>query len=388
MGPALEVSPIQALIDQPLSLRVVGLNAGESIIMRARMCQWCSEAVFAADTSGIVDLGKQRPLSGTYDVADPMGLIWSMSLEPGSSEANYSEELLLSVELRGSVQLFETGRRHYSDPRVVRILIREDGIAGVLWNPGGTGPHPAVIVLGGSLGGVRWSEAVAAMLASHGYAAFAVAYFAYDGLPPALANIPLEYFKTAIDWLRDRENVHADRLTAVGMSRGGELALQLGATFPDITSVIAVAPSGLRHGALGVGGAAWRYRGAALPFVRVSQLHDAAAVDAASIPVEQIGGPILFISGREDRIWPATTLAEFAVARLEQHFHPYPFKHLSYADAGHAFFTPYLPIDLGRTSHPVTGRIYPTGGTTRGTAFVQADAWKQMLAFLEDHHRR
>ncbi len=42
-----------------------------------------------------------------------------------------------------------------------------------------------------------WEHA-AALLASHGYAALALAYFGVEDVPKDLINIPLEYFGTAL----------------------------------------------------------------------------------------------------------------------------------------------------------------------------------------------
>jgi len=53
---------------------------------------------------------------------------------------------------------------------------------GYLFLPAGKGPYAAVLVLGGSEGGVP--QAKAEWLARHGYAALALAYFRYEGLPP------------------------------------------------------------------------------------------------------------------------------------------------------------------------------------------------------------
>ena len=78
-------------------------------------------------------------------------------------------------------------------------------------------------------GGIRGFTA--ALLAAHGYTTFTLGYFALDGLPQELKEIPLEYFKRAIDWFRSQPDVIPDLLGVVGSSRGGELALLLGSKF-------------------------------------------------------------------------------------------------------------------------------------------------------------
>jgi len=101
-------------------------------------------------------------------------------------------------------------------------------LVGTLFCPDTSGPHPAVITLGGVGGGLR--EGGAEALASEGFAA--LAYFGLEGLPRELVEIPLEYFARAIAWLKSQPEVDAKRIAVVGNPKGGELALLLGATYP------------------------------------------------------------------------------------------------------------------------------------------------------------
>src|SRR5262249_20676260 len=155
------------------------------------------------------------------------------------------------------------------------------------------------------------------------------------------------------------------RLLAVwGESRGGELALLVGATFPEINAVIAWQPSGVIFWALGEAEpgdtrprAAWTFRGQPLPYLQeqnssmgeepvaqpgspvaftpyyLSHLRDARAIERAAIPVENIRGPVLLVSGTDDQMWPSAELGDIAIRRLEAHRHPYPFRHLKYEGA-------------------------------------------------------
>src|SRR5262249_10377050 len=67
---------------------------------------------------------------------------------------------------------------------------RTAGLVGTLFLPPGDGRYPTVIVVSGGGGAIE--EFRAAVLASHGYAGLALAYFAQPGLPRGLVNIPLE----------------------------------------------------------------------------------------------------------------------------------------------------------------------------------------------------
>src|SRR5262249_57017321 len=82
---------------------------------------------------------------------------------------------------------------------VVRTPVREKGLVGTFFRPAGSGRHPGIVVFGGSGGGLR--EDPAALLAARGYAALALAYFNYEGVPKELVEIPLEDFGAALGGL-------------------------------------------------------------------------------------------------------------------------------------------------------------------------------------------
>jgi dienelactone hydrolase len=271
-------------------------------------------------------------------------------------------------------------------------------------------------VLGGSDGILP--EHRAALVASHGYAALALAYFRAPGLPPELTNIPVEYFENAVRWMRAQPWLQDRYLAVWGASRGGELALLLGATIPEINGVVAFVPSGVLHGPFGPhdskGGklADWTYGGKALPFLQentvtddptsidynappignspryLSQLRDTEAAERATIPVERIRGPILLVSARDDQLWPSAVMSDIAIRRLEQHRFGYPFRHLSYEGAGHGIHIPYSPTTQIAYIHPVDGVHYTGGGTPRANAEAGVDAWRNVLAFLEQGVRQ
>ena len=124
--------------------------------------------------------------------------------------------------------------------RVIRQPVDKEGLVATLFRPIAPGRRPTVIVLQGSLGGML--EASAAVLASHGFPALALAYFGVNPLPPELIEVPLEYFSEAIAWLKTQPAVDADRIAVMGVSKGGELAMLLAATYPeDIKAVVGYA---------------------------------------------------------------------------------------------------------------------------------------------------
>src|SRR3954465_9243834 len=96
--------------------------------------------------------------------------------------------------------------------------VHDGEVIGTFAVPGGLGPHPAVVALSGSDGGVPswWGD----LLAPHGIAVLAAAYFGVEPLPAVLCELPIEAVAHAGEWLRHRPEVRGDRVGLVGGSKG------------------------------------------------------------------------------------------------------------------------------------------------------------------------
>ena len=426
----LHVTPERALLDTPLDIYIDGLVPGQKITVRARMSSgrdvvWTSSAVYEVDSTGRIDLNRQPPLSGTFKAADAMGLIWSMSPE-GQTHANYaytypddfsSLNVTFEVLIDNEVVARKQAERLLQSDGVRREIVQVDDLIGVLFLPPGDGPHPVIMAVSGS--GGAWNEDVPMLFASHGYAALAVAYFNLGPLPKFLVNIPLEYFEIAINYLQNREDIDVERLAITGESRGGELALLLASIYPQFKVVIADVPSGILWGGFGydpVGGTkpAWLYGGRPIPYMGMNEAYQShanpadelrgqneavstapgfletirrnpEAAEKAEIPVENINGAVMPISGQDDHVWPSTQLASVVIERLKKHNFDKPFVHISYPGAGHSFSPPYLPTTGLANWHPINGALYSSGGQPEATYQAHVDSWQKKLDFLEAH---
>jgi len=426
--PSIVVDRPTALVDAAISISLRGFPPRQPVTIRAvqhfpSSTRWQAEATFAADDDGCVEVSEQAPVEGTYDGVSPMGLFWSAERLPGEAHMPARDSIMwprtVDLEATGAegARATLTIERHVAGSGVTRRPIETEGVVGTLFLPSGIGPHPAVIVLSGGGGGI--DEHWGAILASHGYAALSLAYFNAPGLPRGLVNIPLEYFENAIRWTRGQPWLRDHFLAVWGPSRGGELALLLGATFPDINAVIAWVPSGVVFWALGQSEpddtrprVAWTFRGKPLPCLQennpyagtapeepapgqpvawapayLEHLKDADAVERAAIPVEKIRGPVLLVSGTDDQMWPSSTLADIAVRRLEARDFAFPFQHLRYEGAGHTIKVPYGPLTVrvsGLGVEGFAGRLYSQGGTAKADAEAGVDAWQRQLSFIKD----
>lgn len=276
-GPPLHVSATEVQFDEAFEISVTGLaSLGKveisSSYVDAAGKEWTAEGTYVADLDGNLWLATQAPVEGTFDVADPMALIWSA---PPRTAAYYAptvygaEQVVITARVDGQEIGTATVSRTILPEGGAPVLIEGPDLIAEFYQPapGSQTPAPAVVVLGGSEGGIA-SQLIAGLLASHGYAPLAVGYFNIGSLPNTLERIPLEYFAAAFSWLKEQPDVDASRLGVVGFSRGGELALLLGAYYPEVTAVVSYNGSGFVQAAPFVTPPtpAWTWQGEDLPF--------------------------------------------------------------------------------------------------------------------------
>ncbi|MGH7864307.1 MAG: acyl-CoA thioester hydrolase/BAAT C-terminal domain-containing protein, partial [Candidatus Binataceae bacterium] len=292
--------------------------------------------------------------------------------------------------------------RRFMKNGITRTEVRDDGlVASYFCNQ--DAPRPGVILFGGSGGGL--AEEMPALLASRGFAVLSLAYFGMAGVPQYLIDIPLEYFARAIAWMKRQPTVKQGKLAVSGASRGGELALLLGATFTEITAVLAYVPSGVVWPGLGASEnpnpPSWTWRGEPIPAVKTTPMSPEVwskppvaitpwflesmannpSMDRATIAVEKINGAVLMFSGTDDAMWPSLRLADIAQQRFIAKGFKHPYEHVTYAGAGHMFRFPYSPV-MSEIYHPVARQLMALGGTPLGNHAASLDSWQRSLAFL------
>jgi dienelactone hydrolase len=395
----LDITPRRVLMDEVAVIKASGLVPGEHVTIRGRLTDgvdhaWAAKAEFVADEHGVVDVSKQAPAGGSYKGVSAMGLIWSMMPETKDAKVYQAPKQLGAQTIRfelerkgGTVVTAELEQISMADG--VRRVELKGALHGVLFEPTDAGPHSGVLVLGGSEGGVPLRNA--AWLAAHGYAALALAYFRYEDLPEKLEAIPLEYFGKAVAWMMQRPEIASERIGVMGTSRGGELALQLGAIYSQIKAVVAYVPASVRYPACcGDTRApwAWTLGGRPLPFANPPFRSDLDERRDTAIEVEKTRGPILVISGEDDGVWPSSSMASVVISRLKLNHFTYHYEHLRYAHAGHRAGHPAItPEWHGAIRHPISGREIHWGGTPQGNAESSLDATPKVLEFLRQSLR-
>ena len=286
--------------------------------------------------------------------------------------------------------------------------VRDNGLVATFSTPDDGGPFPGVLALGGSDGGTP--EYFLNLLVPEGFAVLALQYWGTQETQLSMTDIPVERVEAALRWLIARRDVATvnGRVGVVGASRGAELALLSAATFPDLVGpVVAYTPSSVAWQGIdftapqGTTRSSWSHRGIPIPYVPyptdVAPTHSERglsmlpvcergldnheAVAQAAIRVERATGPILLVSGGDDKVWAAARMSEMVVDRMRQHGRSDEVRHLHYPAAGHMLFPYVRPSD-------VTGPPFPVdvGGTADANAAAHADAWRTVVDCLRQPH--
>ncbi|XP_056661273.1 bile acid-CoA:amino acid N-acyltransferase [Monodelphis domestica] len=406
------VHPKTALVDVPLQIRVTGLLPSQLIMLQASLTDergelFQSQVFYKADENGEVDLEHAGALGGDYVGIHPMGLFWSMKPKKMLSRLlkrdviNSPFLVHLSVyditkpfsSSPDSLMASETVERWYSTPGVQRIQLKEGRVRGALFLPPGDGPFPGVIDLFGGIGGLV--EFRASLLASHGFATLALAYFAYDDLPKNLDVIDIEYFEEAADILLRHPKVLGPSIGIVSVSRGAQIGMAMATFLKQVAATVCI------NGVFLAEQIVIKYRNEKffsfsqhLERLRINELGLLAFYSALGnpqeeankhglLPVERAEGHILFIVGEKDYSVNSKIHAEQVMEQLRRHGKNNATL-LSYPGAGHLIEPPYSPLCVA-SMNPFIPRPVLWGGETIPHAEAQEHSWKEILKFLRHH---
>ncbi|MCK7592867.1 acyl-CoA thioester hydrolase/BAAT C-terminal domain-containing protein [Pseudomarimonas salicorniae] len=201
-------------------------------------------------------------------------------------------------------------------------------------------PRPLIVGLGGAEGGNSWASdrwmAQRDRFQAQGYAFLSLGYFGMPGTPERLDRIALDGVHAAIQRAQQSAAVSKQCVILVGGSKGAELALAMGAHYPDIDAVVALSPADTVFPAHtdAMTTSSWSKDGQPLPFAPMpwsatwdflrgdigavmQRILDGEAAPAARIPVERIKGPLLLVAASEDEMWPALGMSQRIVERLD-----------------------------------------------------------------------
>jgi len=258
-----------------------------------------------------------------------------------------------------------------------------------------------VIELLGGTGGL-W-EFKASLLASHGFAALALAYFAYDDIHELLSSMDMEYFEEAANWLSSHPQVLPHGIGVHAICYGSWAALLMASLgMKAVKAVVAISPVVIAFpipfsykGKVSEilpfenskkistkEGCIWRYA-----FPAVNDVTTPVSNYSPITPVENISCPILLAFGTGDLNVNSDFATEFIFNRLKAHGKEHLCSILCYPEAGHLIEPPYTPhcySSFSGITAKWSGDDYLVfGGEMNAHAKAQEDAWPKILSFLQ-----
>lgn len=407
----LTATPLSALVDEPVHIQVTGLAPHQVVNLQASLKDekgnmFVSQAYYKANEVGEVDLERDASLGGDYRGVHPMGLIWSLKPEKLLSRlAKRDVNTPYQVHIKLCEPQFPikgvaisppidslTLERWYVAPDVTRIQVKEGRLRGALFLPPGDGPFPGVIDLFGSTGGLI--EFRASLLASHGFAAFALAYWGYDDLSYEMENIDLEYFEEGAEFLLRHPKVLGPGVGIVSVCKGAEIGLSMAINLKQITATVLI------NGPTFVTTHPHVYHGQvnrpipcniefittnAFGFVEFYRTYEETGDKDSKFcfPIEKAQGHFLFVVGEDDKNLNSKVHAQQATAQLTKNGKN-NWTLLSYPGAGHLIEPPYSPLCYASRIPFVIPSIY-WGGEAISHAVAQEHSWKEIQKFLKKH---
>uniref|UniRef100_A0A5F8ASZ6 Acyl-CoA thioesterase 4 n=1 Tax=Macaca mulatta TaxID=9544 RepID=A0A5F8ASZ6_MACMU len=244
--------------NEPVRIAVRGLAPEQRVTLRASLrdekgALFRAHARYCADARGELDLEHAPALGGSFAGLEPMGLLWA--LEP---EKPFWRFLKRDVEIPFVVELEvldghdpEPGRllcqaRHerlFLPPGVRRESVRAGRVRATLFLPPGPGPFPGIIDIFGIGGGLL--EYRASLLAGHGFATLALAYYNFEDLPKNMDNISLEYFEEALCYMLQHPQVKGPGIGLLGISLGADICLSMASFLKNVSATVSINGSGI-----------------------------------------------------------------------------------------------------------------------------------------------
>jgi dienelactone hydrolase len=420
----IQILPLTTLCDERINICISNLPpfgkvkiSASMILPWAKGVEYESDAWFTADSSGNLDLSKQRPDSGNYDSIDSMGLILSLKRIRGNFKdvlQNISPDQTPSINIsakcgqdKSSVKV----ERPLMSPELKSLKINDEFIGELFYTENSS--NKTIIFLGGSSNeDLCTILPLAALLASHGFNALVLAYFGAKGLNSALAEDPLEYFEKVFAWLKKSPITHCEELYLYGGSIGAVLALLLTSRYPIIKKVVAVNPiawcfQGLTLKRVSL----WTYGGKSLPFVKFAwgptlanvvscfiknqpfgfaymykkSLEAAENKEEARIKVENSNADILLFGGQKDGWWDTHDTCLKITEELAKHNYQHAFEYISYEYGGHACYAPFvIPIDEFSAPTRIAPRlVFSEGVSPEANAHMLEDSWEKAIRFFK-----
>ncbi|XP_040831540.1 peroxisomal succinyl-coenzyme A thioesterase-like [Ochotona curzoniae] len=405
-GAAVSVEPAgPSCWDEPLRIAVRGLAPEQPVTLRSALrdekgALFRAHARYCADARGELDLERAPALGGSFAGLEPMGLFWAM--EPDRrlwrlTKRDVQTPFVVELEVLDGhdpeperVLTRAVLERHFLPPGVRREAVRAGRVRATLFLPPGPGPFPGVIDIFGVGGGLM--EYRASLLAGHGFATMALAFYNFEDLPKKCDSINLDYFEEALCYMIEHPQVKGPGIGLLGISLGADICLSMASFLKNVSATVSINGSGFsanipihyqQTSILPLGHDLRRTKVAFSGLLDIVDIRNdviGGHEHPSMIPVEKAQGPILCIVGADDHNWRSQSYAQLISDRLQAHGKEGP-QIIAYAGTGHYIEPPFFPM-CPASLHRLPNKPVLWGGEPRAHSLAQVDAWKEIISFF------
>jgi pimeloyl-ACP methyl ester carboxylesterase len=246
----------------------------------------------------------------------------------------------VAIVALGVLALLAVAGYFYLDKKPDGLPERHGRVSSELF-AGDQSKQPLIVGLGGAEGGNPWASQYwkpqRERFLAEGYAFLAIGYFGTPESPAQLDRIALEGVHAAVLAAAQDPRIDGQCIVIMGGSKGAELALELASRYKAYRAVVALVGGSAVFPALTpqMNTSSWSMDGKELAFVPVpwsatgalltgdlraafqKMMDNTQAMSDAAIRVEDIAGPVLFMSATRDEFWPSTEMSAAMVQRMK-----------------------------------------------------------------------
>lgn len=333
-------------------------------------CKWESKNTFRSNNDGLINLNTFPSLSGTYTGIYPMGCLTflipseknCLNKKQKNNKTSLNAFCIFEITALINDKIIDQCRikRFFMNKNIKHKRLKKSTFEARFFYPENETNLPAILVLSGSEGGIEKAQAIAQLIANHGFATLAIGYFGIENLTKDLSQIPLEIIEDTISFFKSQKMINSNHIGIYGRSKGAEFALLAASYFNQIKCVVVNSPSnvvyeGISNKGLPTRTSSWSYRDTSinyLPFIfkdfilsKITHKEFPIINENSSyeIPVENINGNILCIASSKDEVWNALQASKRIQKRLAQHNFQYRFNSNYVENAGHMLTIPCQP---------------------------------------------
>ncbi|MFA8300273.1 MAG: acyl-CoA thioester hydrolase/BAAT C-terminal domain-containing protein [Hyphomicrobiales bacterium] len=369
---------------------------------------WYSVNEYKTNEAGDFNIKEDAPISGTYKVADELGIFWSAERHSTYDhidlieiyniiDALHRNDIALILEFNGKIIWKKTFDYKHILNQENKEIVRFDNLIANLYFPDNRTMDKVVVFIGGTEAGINYSDYLARIIGLNICPAISTAYFGSHNLPKELVNLPLEYFIKIIDYIKSNPKIKDHKIIMAGYSKGAEASLLTAIACNLIDALVLWSPSSYVFQGISItneNSSTWTWNKIPLNYIPLDYkklsygntlrsiyeegIANCSNIKECRIPVDELNCPILMFSGQDDLLWPSDHMANQIEQILTENNQDKTYN-ISFPKTGH------LCCGTGYEEYESYFKhsSLPLGGTPYSSSMAARHSWEIFINFIK-----